>query len=104
MSEQIERASGLSRRSFLKTTALTGAAVALGASGVGLAGCATGGGSEGATSEEKRVYSRCMWSGCMHCGRWVIVRDGHVVKQEPDPDETYRNRPCLRGYSQIQRM
>ena len=104
MSEQIERASGLSRRSFLKTTAVTGAAVALGASGVGLAGCATGGGSEGVASEEKRVYSRCMWSGCMHCGRWVIVRDDHVVKQEPDPDETYRNRPCLRGYSQIQRM
>lgn len=103
MSEQVEAKAGLSRRSFLKSTALAvGASVAAG-SGVALSGCAAGTES-GAAAEEKRVYARCMWSGCMHCGRWVTVRDGYVVKQEPDPDEPYGNRPCLRGYSQIQRL
>ena len=105
MSDQVKAKAGLTRRSFLKTTAAVGATAALAGSGAMLTSCAAQGGAGSAAEvEETKVYSRCMWSGCMHCGRWVTVRDGYVVKQEPDPDEPYGNRPCLRGYSQIQRM
>ena len=105
MSDRIKASSGLTRRSFLKTTAVAAGATAIfGGSGAMLAGCSSQASSGADTVDEKRVYARCLWSGCMHCGRWVTVRDGVVVKQEPDPNEPYGNRPCLRGYSQIQRM
>lgn len=101
MSGSETKRSGLTRRGFLKATGAVAGAAALS----GLAGCANEEGSSlAATGEEERHYARCMWSGCMHCGSWVTVRDGVVVKREPDPDEPFNNRPCLRGYSQIQRL
>lgn len=105
MLNQGETKTGLTRRNFLKTTAaVTGTAATLGGSSALLAGCTSQTNTEATEVNEERVYSRCMWSGCMHCGRWVVVRDGVAVKQEPDPDEPFDNRPCLRGYSQLQRM
>jgi molybdopterin-containing oxidoreductase family molybdopterin binding subunit len=95
--------SGLSRRTFLKTTALAAGSTAL-ANSI-LAGCTSIDRTlPGATGEEKTGWGRCYHGGCFACRYKVTVRDGIVARITPDPEEPYGRRPCLRGYSQIQRL
>jgi molybdopterin-containing oxidoreductase family molybdopterin binding subunit len=45
-----------------------------------------------------------MWGGCWACRNQVVVREGKAVKVEMYPNESRRNRACLRGIAQIQRL
>ncbi len=91
---------GLTRRSFLKTTAAVAGATAL-VGGAGLTALADG---EAAAPEEQLFVGRCNYPGCFGCERNVVVRDGHVVNMKPRPEAPYGRRPCAKGYSLMQRM
>jgi len=94
--------SGLTRRSFLKTTAtVTGAAVL--ASAFGCSSIDTSG-NVPAQGEERVAITGCMYGGCASCQAKVIIRDEKVVNIMTDPDEVRGNRPCLRGRSHINRI
>ena len=105
MSETKSPHAGLTRRSFLKTTAaVAGAAAVVGCATPGMHALADDSGNAAANSEEKIVPGRCFYGGCFSCSYCVTLRDGHVVKVTPDPDAPYGRRPCLRGVSQMQRL
>ncbi len=92
---------GLTRRSFLKTTAAVAGAAAI-AGGAGLTAIAAESG-EGEPSE-KIVPGRCYFGGCFSCEYDVTVRDGNAVKVAPSAEALYGRRPCLRGISQPHRL
>ena len=98
---------GLSRRSFLKASAI--AAVATGAIaanplGPGMKALATGEEAQATSSEEKLVSSACRSNCFQSCRLYAHVRDGKVVKTAPAPwpDEEYTGN-CLKGLSLVQR-
>ncbi|MDR1015117.1 MAG: molybdopterin-dependent oxidoreductase [Coriobacteriales bacterium] len=92
--------SGLSRRSFLKATAAVAGTAALGGSW----GCSLSDEGMPTASSDELKTGRCMWGGCWACRNQVVVRDGKAVKVETYPHESRRNRACLRGVAQIQRL
>ena len=75
----------MSRRSFVKTAAVTGAAVALTSStaAVALAEDPQAGASAG---EIKRIRTGCRGCGKMECGVIAVVQDGKVIRIEGDPE------------------
>lgn len=77
--------SPMSRRTFVKLAAVTGAAATLGSAG---AGTALAQDSEAAAAQStgnvQRIRSSCRGCGKYECGTWVTVRDGKVVKIEGD--------------------
>ena len=106
---------GLTRRSFLKTTAFT----AVGAAALGtLAGCSTGGkdGEEPKTDQPPEVKEETYFQSCMgNCSGWgcpfyVHVRDGKVCNitkanlKCPDGSPSPYQETCLKGYANIERM
>ena len=92
--------SGITRRHFLATTALAGAAVATGATLAPLAE-----GPEAFAAETETINpARCYTGGCYSCEYDAHIRGGHVVNITPTKDALFGRRPCLRGYAQIQRM
>ncbi len=92
---------GLTRRSFLKTTAAVAGATAL-AGGAGLTALADS--APAADAGEQVFVGRCNYPGCFGCERNVVVRDGHVVNMKPRPEAPYGRRPCAKGYSLMQRL
>lgn len=71
---------GLTRRSFLKTTAAVAGATAL-AGGVSLTALADGDVDQPA--EDRIAISGCQYSGCESCQTEVVVRDGKVIGNRP---------------------
>lgn len=109
MAGYLERATNarISRRSFMKASAATAAALAV--SG-GLGGCANSvqpvAEAEKGVSEEKWVPVAC-WHGCSTrmCVNKALVKDGVVIRQKSDDThedsvECPQHRGCLRGRSQ----
>jgi anaerobic selenocysteine-containing dehydrogenase len=95
---------GLTRRRFLKTTAVFAGAAAL-ADGFGCisvdSGEAPGGGAE--TTDEQIFNGTCRPNCFSGCQLNVHVREGNVVKTSMAPfeDDPSMNRICLRGLSQV---
>jgi DmsA/YnfE family anaerobic dimethyl sulfoxide reductase A subunit len=107
-----ERERQLSRRTFVKGSALTALATAATAGGLStLYGCSTPapGGGEATAPEEKVVWSGCNINGCdCYCPLQYHLQDGEVLFVEPDttivPEhEDMQLRACLRGRS-VRRM
>jgi anaerobic selenocysteine-containing dehydrogenase len=101
-SKSQKQSDGLTRRNFLKTTAVAAGAVALGSS----SGCGSisSGNSAVPSTDEQYFYSGCRFMGCQKCSGKIVVRDGIVVRVETDPNDPRQFRPCLRGRAQIQRL
>ncbi|GHT77875.1 dehydrogenase [Actinomycetota bacterium] len=94
---------GITRRSFLKTTAALGGVAALSGTAFGCSSINTGG--AGATVKDD-VYSGVCIGNCNGgCRLNIAVREGKVVETSmaefPDPDY---NRICLKGLSHVQRI
>src|SRR5699024_7476090 len=73
----------LSRRTFAKLAAATGAALACSAAAPNAA-LAEDAGAAARGGEVKRVRTCCRGCGKMECGVWVTVQDGRAVKVEGD--------------------
>lgn len=97
--------SGLTRRSFLKTTAAVAGATAV-VGGASLTALAAGE-DVAAAVEEQTFHSGCRGNCGSKCHQKVTVRDGKVVKvaamDYPEGDEGWR-RLCVKGYTQPQRQ
>lgn len=98
---------GLSRRTFLKASAVTAVAtgaIAANPFGSGMKALATGEEGQAASSEEKLVSSACRSNCFQSCRLYAHVRDGKLVKTSPAPwpDEEYTGN-CLKGLSLVQR-
>ena len=96
---------GISRRSFLMTTAAAAGAVAAGTSTV----TALAGKEYEPAEGEKIVHSACRGNCGSRCPQNVYVREGKVVKvtSAKMPDEYFNanyRRICTRGYAQPQRV
>ena len=92
----------ISRRLFIKTTAVALATAAAGGSLTTLAGCAAQDGGQSApsaTSGETTTYSAvCRFCGC-GCGVLCEVRDGRLISVTGDPDnQSNRGLNCVKGY------
>ena len=96
--------SGLTRRSFLKTTgAVAGAAAVAGAVSPSLQALAN---EEGGSAAKEEIFQVVCQNNCntQACGLKAHVRDGKLVKLtaiDDAPFEKYDRRPCLRGRSGI---
>lgn len=96
-----QRASSLTRRSFLKATAgVAGAAALAGTSGRLVASAAD----DSALQGEQVYIGRCSFPGCFACEREVIVRDGHIVHSRPRKEAPYGRRPCAKGLGLVPRL
>ncbi len=93
----------LNRRQFLKATAITGLAAALGSSLNGLT--RTNAAGEPATTAETKIIRTCC-RGCIgKCGILAHVKDGRLIKIEGDPDQPMtRGRVCAKGLAGIQAL
>lgn len=96
----------LTRRSFVKASALVGATAAFGAS---MAGCMQDtpkeeAASGGASEELVRMKTSC--HGCIQmCPAIAYLKDGVVVKLEGDPDAPVsRGSLCIKGLNQLHTM
>ena len=89
----------LTRRSFLKAAAVTGAlSLASGGVPVALAESETS-----ASVEVKRVRSCCRACGKMECGVWVTVENGRAIKVEGDESAFHsRGNCCSKSQSSLQ--
>ncbi len=92
----------ISRRLFIKTTAVALATAAAGGSLTTLAGCAAQGGSQGSAPSsggETTTYSAvCRFCGC-GCGVLCEARDGRLISVTGDPDnQSNRGLNCVKGY------
>lgn len=97
---------GISRRSFLATTAAIGAGVSM--CGLTLSGTAGVGEALAAESQDdEQVFNACCRPNCFNlCQLNVHVRDGKIVKTSPKPytgNEEY-TRICLRGLTHAVRV
>lgn len=106
MSETMGKATGLTRRGFLKTTAL--AAGALSAAGVlsSMTGCAEQQSGDPAPAVEEQVFSGvCRGNCCQQCFLNFHVREGKVARTSMRPfiDERY-NRICMKGYAMPEKI
>ena len=96
----------LTRRSFVKASALAGAAAAFGAS---LSGCIQEApeqqGQDGG-AEEGLVRMKTSCHGCIQmCPAIAYLQDGVVVKLEGDPDAPVsRGSLCIKGLNQLHTM
>lgn len=99
--------SGLSRRTFLKASAVTAVAtgaIAANPFGSGMKALATGEEVQTGSSEEKLISSACRSNCFQSCRLYAHVRDGKLVKTTPAPwpDSEYTGN-CLKGLSLVQR-
>jgi molybdopterin-containing oxidoreductase family molybdopterin binding subunit len=95
--------SGLTRRSFLKTTAFVAGSAAL--SGSVLSGCTTVA-EKPSTNEvvERTAIGGCAHMGCGACQGIIKIRDEKVVGIDTWPENPTGKRPCLRGRVHWQRL
>ena len=102
----------LTRRSFVKVSALAGAAAAVGAS---MAGCMqeaapeeelAGTGEAGVSSTEGLTKMRTSCHGCIQmCPAIAYLKDGVVVRLEGDPEAPVsRGSLCIKGLNQLHTM
>lgn len=97
---------GLTRRSFLKTTAVAAGAVAAAGAPTPLTALAEEYASGQKESSVETIYKGACRLNCQNnCALNIHVRDGKVVKtsMRPFPDSAY-NRICLRGLSHMGRI
>ena len=93
----------LTRRSFMKAMAVTGAAASLTAVAEPMRALAEG--VDADAGEVKRVRSCCRACGKVECGVWVTVRDGKVVKVEGDESAPQsRGHCCSKSQSSMQAL
>ncbi|RNL11446.1 molybdopterin dinucleotide-binding protein [Parvibacter caecicola] len=94
----------LARRSFLKLSAATGAAMAVAG---GTASAAFGEAPAGASpkGETKVIRSFCRACGKMECPNWVTVQNGRVVSISGDESAcTSRGNLCVKGRTAMQQL
>ncbi len=90
----------LTRRSFLKAAAITGAASALSFAAAPSAALAEG--EDTTAGEVKRIRSCCRACGKVECGTWVTVQDGKVIKVEGDESNAHsRGHCCAKSQSSM---
>lgn len=97
----------LTRRSFMKASALTGAAAAVGASMVGCMQDQPEAESKGAqSSTDGLVKMKTSCHGCIQmCPAIAYLKDGVVVRLEGDPEAPVsRGSLCIKGLNQIHTM
>ena len=91
----------MSRRTFLKASAITMAAATLSAQAAPAALAATD--APTSATEVKRVRTACRGCGKMECGVWVTVENGRAVKVEGDDSAFHSNgNCCTKSQSSIQ--
>ena len=91
----------ISRRTFTKLAAATGAALASSASVGTLVAVADE--EAAASGEVKRVRTCCRGCGKMECGVWVTVQDGRAIKVEGDQSSFQSSgNCCTKSQSSIQ--
>ena len=91
----------ISRRTFTKLAAATGAALATSASVGTLVAVADE--EAAAAGEVKRVRTCCRGCGKMECGVWVTVQDGRAIKVEGDQSSFQSSgNCCTKSQSSIQ--
>lgn len=101
MMSEIADNTSISRRSFIKTTGATvGGGLLFGGLG-SMRNLTIEPAYAAETTEEKITKGACSWS-CSFCQYDVIVRDGNIVRLEPQ--EGHTQRMCLRGRSRLVRM
>lgn len=97
----------LTRRDFMKVSALAATATAIGAS---MSGCMndTGGSSDSGTSaaDEEIIVKKTSCHGCIQmCPAIAYIKDGVVVKLEGDPEAPVsRGSLCIKGLNQLHTM
>ncbi len=92
----------MSRRTFMKTAAVTGAAVAMSGSTATTALAENANAGEGA-GEIKRIRTGCRGCGKMECGAIVSVQDGKVIRIEGDPSNAGAlGNCCTKSISSVQ--
>ena len=92
----------MSRRNFVKATAITAAACALASSTTKPLQALAEGVDENA-GEVKRVRSCCRACGKVECGVWVTVKDGKAVKIEGDDQSNHsRGHSCSKSQASLQ--
>ena len=92
----------MSRRNFVKATAVTAAACALASSATKPLQALAEGVDETA-GEVKRVRSCCRACGKIECGVWVTVKDGKAVKIEGDDQSNHsRGHSCSKSQASLQ--
>ena len=82
----------LTRRSFLKAAAVTGAASTLSFAVAPSAALAEG--VDESAGEVKRIRSCCRACGTCECGVWVTVQDNKVIKVEGDESNAHSRGHC----------
>ena len=89
----------VTRRDFVKATAIAAAMAAAGGSLATLSGCSQGGQATQPASGESQIHTAvCRFCGC-GCGVLVETRDGKVVSVTGDPDnQSNRGLNCIKGY------
>jgi len=93
----------LRRREFLKATAVTGIAAAIG--GSLYEGLTRYESAKAATTSETKIVRTCCRACIGKCGVLAHVKDGRVVKLEGDPDQPMsKGALCAKGLSGIQAL
>ena len=82
----------LTRRSFLKASAMAGAAATVGFAAAPSAALAEG--ADPTAGEVKRIRSCCRACGKVECGTWVTVQDNKVIKVEGDESSAHSRGHC----------
>ena len=90
----------LTRRSFLKAAAVTGAAASIGVASKPSNALAEG--EEEDAGEVTRIRSCCRGCGKVECGVWVTVQDNKVMKVEGDESNAHsRGHCCAKSQSSM---
>ena len=95
----------ISRRSFVKLAAVTGAAATVSFPAASSALAEQASTSAGGNQEVKRIRSMCRACGKMECPTWITVRDGRVVEITGDSDAvTSGGNICAKGQAAMQAL
>ena len=90
----------LSRRSFLKASAMAAAATTVGSAATPSTALAEG--EDASAGEIKRIRSCCRACGKVECGVWVTVQDNKVIKVEGDESNAHsRGHCCAKSQSSM---
>ena len=88
----------ITRRQFVKATAVALASAAAAGTLSSLVGCASGSAQGGAQAEGQKFTAVCRFCGC-GCGVICEVRDNKLISVTGDPDnESNRGLNCVKGY------
>ena len=93
----------MTRRSFVKTAAVSAAVAAVAGAASPTAALAENENAAATESAVTRIRSCCRGCGKVECGVWVYVQDGKVIRTEGDEDcfLTMGNH-CSKGQASIQ--